>query len=150
LSAVALWAAVGVLGGLGALARFLLDARVSASAGARFPFGTLLVNLSGAILLGVLAGWLPWIWYAWHDNRTEFFYYAVAFEPFMIIAIVLCLGLIIGPTRAAPGRRALGAVAAGGYLVAVLLNLAYLYPVLTAEVIPYGSWLSRMWFHRWI
>jgi CrcB protein len=56
LSAVALWAAVGVLGGLGALARFLLDARVSASAGARFPFGTLLVNLSGAILLGVLAG----------------------------------------------------------------------------------------------
>jgi dolichyl-phosphate-mannose-protein mannosyltransferase len=105
---------------------------------------------AGAILLVVAAGWLPWIWYAWHDNRTEFYYYAVAFEPFMIMAIVLCLGLIIGPTRAAPGRRALGAVAAGGYLVAVLLNLAYLYPVLTAEVIPYSSWLSRMWFHRWI
>jgi dolichyl-phosphate-mannose-protein mannosyltransferase len=104
----------------------------------------------GAILLGVLAGWLPWIWYAWHDNRTEFFYYAVAFEPFMIMAIVLCLGLIVGPTRAAPGRRALGAAVAGGYLVAVLLNLAYLYPILTAEVIPYTSWLSRMWFHRWI
>ncbi len=105
---------------------------------------------SGAILLVVLAGWLPWIWYAWHDNRTEFFYYAVAFEPFMIMAIVLCLGLIIGPTRAAPGRRALGAVAAGGYLAVALLNLAYLYPILTAEIIPYSSWLHRMWFHRWI
>jgi dolichyl-phosphate-mannose-protein mannosyltransferase len=105
---------------------------------------------AGAVLLGVLAGWLPWIWYAWHDNRTEFYYYAVAFEPFMIIAIVLCLGLIIGPERASPGRRAIGAVAAGGYLLAVLLNLAYLYPVFTAEVIPYASWLSRMWFHRWI
>jgi hypothetical protein len=34
--------------------------------------------------------------------------------------------------------------------VAVLLNLAYLYPVLTAQVIPYSSWLSRMWFSRWI
>ncbi len=68
----------------------------------------------------------------------------------MIIAIVLCLGLIIGPARATPGRRAIGAVAAGGYLVAVLLNLAYLYPVLTAQVIPYASWLSRMWFRRWI
>ncbi len=56
MSFVALWAAVGALGGLGALARFLLDARVSASAGARFPLGTLLVNLSGAIVLGVLAG----------------------------------------------------------------------------------------------
>jgi dolichyl-phosphate-mannose-protein mannosyltransferase len=105
---------------------------------------------AGAVLLGVLAGWLPWIWYAWHDNRTEFFYYAVAFEPFVIMAIVLCLGLIIGPARAAPGRRAVGAVAGGFYLVAVLLNLAYLYPVLTAKVIPYASWLHRMWFHRWI
>ena len=83
---------------------------------------------AGAVLLGVAAGWLPWIWYAWHDNRTEFYYYAVAFEPFLIIAITLCLGLIIGPARAAPGRRAVGAVAAGAYLVAVLLNLAYLYP----------------------
>jgi dolichyl-phosphate-mannose-protein mannosyltransferase len=105
---------------------------------------------AGAVLLGVSAGWLPWIWYAWHDNRTEFYYYAVVFDPFLVIAITLCLGLIIGPVRAAPGRRAVGAVAAGGYLVAVLLNLAYLYPILTAEAIPYSAWLSRMWFHNWI
>jgi dolichyl-phosphate-mannose-protein mannosyltransferase len=105
---------------------------------------------AGAVLLGVAAGWLPWIWYAWHDNRTEFYYYAVAFDPFLVIAITLCLGLIIGPARAAPGRRAVGAIAAGSYLVAVLLNLAYLYPILTAEVIPYSAWLSRMWFRRWI
>jgi len=105
---------------------------------------------AGAVLLGLAAGWLPWVWYAWHDNRTEFYYYAIAFEPFMLIAITLCLGLIIGPSRAAPVRRALGSLAAGSYLVAVLLNLAYLYPILTAEVIPYTDWLSRMWFHRWI
>jgi dolichyl-phosphate-mannose-protein mannosyltransferase len=104
----------------------------------------------GPVLLGVAAGWLPWVWYYWHDNRTEFYYYAVAFEPFMIIAITLCLGLIIGRARAGPGRRAIGAVAAGGYLIAVLLNLAYIYPILTAEVIPYSAWLSRMWFHSWI
>jgi dolichyl-phosphate-mannose-protein mannosyltransferase len=30
------------------------------------------------------------------------------------------------------------------------VNFAYLYPILTAEIIPYSSWLSRMWFHRWI
>jgi dolichyl-phosphate-mannose-protein mannosyltransferase len=105
---------------------------------------------AGAALLGVAAGWVPWVWFYLHDNRTEFYYYAVAFEPFMLIAITLCLGLIIGPARAAPGRRALGAVGAGGYLIAVLLNLAYIYPILTAEIIPYSSWLSRMWFHSWI
>ena len=105
---------------------------------------------AGAALLGVAAGWLPWIWFYWHDHRTEFYYYAIAFEPFLIIAITLCLGLIIGPQRASPARRAAGAIAAGGYLIAVLANLAYLYPVLTAKIIPYSAWLSRMWFHSWI
>jgi dolichyl-phosphate-mannose--protein O-mannosyl transferase len=105
---------------------------------------------SGAALLGVAAGWLPWIWFYLHDQRTEFYYYAIAFEPFLIIAITLCLGLIIGPQRASPARRAVGAVISGTYLLAVLLNLAYLYPVLAARIIPYSSWYSRMWFHSWI
>jgi CrcB protein len=56
MSFVALWLTVGVLGGLGALARFLLDALVSSAGGARFPLGTLLVNLSGALALGLLVG----------------------------------------------------------------------------------------------
>jgi fluoride exporter len=56
MSFVLLWLAVGVLGGLGALARFLLDARVSAATGAQFPLGTLLVNISGALVLGMLVG----------------------------------------------------------------------------------------------
>jgi CrcB protein len=55
-SFLALWLSVGVLGGLGALARFVIDALVSANTGARFPLGTLLVNLSGALVLGVLVG----------------------------------------------------------------------------------------------
>jgi dolichyl-phosphate-mannose--protein O-mannosyl transferase len=32
----------------------------------------------------------------------------------------------------------------------VLLNFAYLYPVLAAKVIPYSQWLARMWYHGWI
>jgi dolichyl-phosphate-mannose-protein mannosyltransferase len=105
---------------------------------------------AGAVLLGVAAGWLPWIWFYLHDGRTEFYYYAVAFEPFLIIAITLCLGLIIGPAGASPARRVTGSVVAGGYLLAVLADFAYLYPVLAAQVIPYSSWYARMWFHSWI
>lgn len=48
--------AVGLVGGLGALARFTLDGAVSARAGGAFPWGTLAVNLTGAFLLGLLAG----------------------------------------------------------------------------------------------
>lgn len=37
-------------------------------------------------------------------RRTEFYYYAVTFGPFLVIAITLCLGLIIGPARAEPSQ----------------------------------------------
>jgi CrcB protein len=49
-------AALAVLGGLGAMARFLLDGAVSSRLGRAFPFGTLAVNLTGAFALGVLYG----------------------------------------------------------------------------------------------
>jgi CrcB protein len=50
------WIAVAVLGGAGAVGRLALDAAVSERTGDAFPWGTLGVNLSGAFLLGVLAG----------------------------------------------------------------------------------------------
>jgi CrcB protein len=51
-----IWVAVAVLGGVGAIGRFLLDDAVSARFGSNFPLGTLAVNLSGAFVLGLLAG----------------------------------------------------------------------------------------------
>ena len=53
---VAVLAAVGALGGVGAIGRFLLDGAVGGRVGGAFPFGTLAVNLSGAFVLGLLAG----------------------------------------------------------------------------------------------
>ena len=105
---------------------------------------------AGAVLAGVAAGWLPWFWYAWHDHRTMFYFYAVVFDPFLVIALTLCLGLIIGPARASIGRRAAGAGLAGAYLLAVVADFWYMYPLFAAKIIPYSSWLARMWYHRWI
>lgn len=47
---------IGVLGGLGAVGRFVLDRAVSRRLGSAFPWGTLVVNLLGALLLGILVG----------------------------------------------------------------------------------------------
>ena len=47
---------VGVVGGLGAIARFLLDGAVARRTGRAFPFGTLAVNVLGSFVLGVVAG----------------------------------------------------------------------------------------------
>ena len=55
MSAIA-WVGVAVLGGAGALLRFLLDGAVAARAGRDLPFGTFAVNITGAFLLGLLAG----------------------------------------------------------------------------------------------
>ena len=53
---VLVWIGVMLLGGLGAVARFLLDRAVSKRVARPFPFGTLVVNISGAVLLGFFAG----------------------------------------------------------------------------------------------
>ena len=50
------WAGVLACGALGALARFRLDGIVQRATGWDFPLGTLVVNLSGALALGVFAG----------------------------------------------------------------------------------------------
>ena len=101
---------------------------------------------AGAALFGVAVGWLPWFPFV---SRTKFYYYALDFLPFMIICIVLCLGLIIGPARAG-ARRAAGVAVAGIYLLAVLLMFGYFYPIWAGGIIPYSSWLSHMWFNSWI
>jgi len=58
---IVLWAAVMLIGGAGSVLRFLADGAVTArvdqhSAGRDFPLGTLAVNVSGAVILGLLAG----------------------------------------------------------------------------------------------
>ena len=50
------WIAVGALGGAMAIARFLVDSTVATRLDVDFPIGTLAVNLSGAVVLGVFAG----------------------------------------------------------------------------------------------
>ena len=51
-----LWAGVVVIGGAGSVARFLADGVVASATGRDFPFGTLAVNISGAMILGLLTG----------------------------------------------------------------------------------------------
>jgi CrcB protein len=52
----AVWAGVVLVGGIGSVLRFLIDRAVARRVARSFPFGTLTVNISGAALLGFLAG----------------------------------------------------------------------------------------------
>ncbi|MCE9514830.1 MAG: fluoride efflux transporter CrcB [Mycobacterium sp.] len=52
----ALWAGVAVFGGLGAVARLLMEHGVRRQLTMAFPVGTITVNVTGAFLLGVVSG----------------------------------------------------------------------------------------------
>jgi fluoride exporter len=53
---ILVWAGIVLIGGAAAVVRFLVDAAVGAFACHDFPYGTLAVNISGALLLGLLTG----------------------------------------------------------------------------------------------
>jgi CrcB protein len=53
---ILLWTAVVLIGGAGSVIRFLADGAISSGAGRDFPLGTMAVNISGAVILGVLTG----------------------------------------------------------------------------------------------
>ena len=114
---------------------------------------------AGAVLGAVAAGYLPWFQYT---DRPIFLFYAVAFVPYLVLAVTLLIGGLIGPEPAASGdaggrpalrarrRRAVGAVAAGTIVALVVMNFFYLYPLFTAGTMPRSDWLARMWFRSWI
>ena len=53
---VGTWVGVALLGGAGAVARFVVDGAVAQRFAGELPVGTLAVNLSGAFMLGLAAG----------------------------------------------------------------------------------------------
>jgi CrcB protein len=53
---VTTWVGVAIVGGLGAVARFLVDIWVSSRVRRQFPVGIFVVNVTGAFVLGLLDG----------------------------------------------------------------------------------------------
>jgi len=101
----------------------------------------------GVAVVGVTSTWLPWLLY---DDRPIFLFYAVLTLPFVVLALTLAIGRLIGSSREPSTRRTVGVVVAGSFLVLVLLNFAWFWPVFTHELMTRSAWLDRIWFARWI
>ncbi|MFF7631967.1 dolichyl-phosphate-mannose--protein mannosyltransferase [Kitasatospora sp. NPDC008050] len=102
---------------------------------------------SGAVLCGVAATYLPWFEF---QQRTIFSFYMVVLVPFLCLAVAQMLGAMVGPAGVTPARRAVGSVAAGGIVLAVMGCFLYFLPLYTAQVIPMSVWQDHMWFTSWI
>jgi len=106
---------------------------------------------SGAVLCGFVAGWFPWLFF---QERTVFTFYAIVYLPFMIIALAMSLGVVMGPRptgdQSTNNRRLFGSIAVGGFLLAALAATWFFFPIWTAEIITYSQWNFRMWFPTWV
>jgi CrcB protein len=50
------WIAVATGGAIGSIARFWLTGAMTALTGPKFPWGTLLINVAGSLIIGLVAG----------------------------------------------------------------------------------------------
>lgn len=101
---------------------------------------------SGVVVLGFLAGWLPWLLF---QERTIFTFYAIVVTPFLVAAIAMSIGTLIREAvDAAQRRRRL--ILTGGYLVAVVVLTWFFLPIWVGQTLPYDQWRWRMWFPTWI
>jgi dolichyl-phosphate-mannose-protein mannosyltransferase len=102
---------------------------------------------AGAILAGLLAGYVPWFAF---QERTIFNFYAIAFTPWVVLALTYVLGMALGPQEQSEKRRKRGALATGVVVVAAVLTFWFFLPIYSAQVIPQTSWSDRMWLPSWI
>jgi dolichyl-phosphate-mannose--protein O-mannosyl transferase len=102
---------------------------------------------AGAILLVVAAGFVPWMFY---PERTMFFFYALPTLPYLVLAVTLALGLVLGPATATFDRRLAGGILTGVYMLIVGMMFAYFYPIFTGRLITYAQWQARMWLDSWV
>lgn len=101
---------------------------------------------SGAVLVGIAAGWVPWLIYL---DRTIFTFYTIVYVPFLVMALAMSLGTVLGPASASAARRRNGAIAVGAFLLLAVVAAWWFYPIWTGEVIPYDAWRLRMWMPSW-
>jgi dolichyl-phosphate-mannose--protein O-mannosyl transferase len=98
---------------------------------------------AGLILMFLLASYLPWLAF---PERTTFFFYSIAFEPFLILMIIYVIAKALEKPELQAERKKY--VMAGVGLFA--LCFAYFFPLFVGGVMTYEDWYSRMWFESWI
>ena len=98
---------------------------------------------AGLILMFLLASYLPWLAF---PERTTFFFYSIAFEPFLILAIIYVISKALEKPELQSERKKY--VVAGVALIA--LCFAYFFPLFVGGVMTYEDWYTRMWFTNWI
>ncbi|QHC68420.1 phospholipid carrier-dependent glycosyltransferase [Rathayibacter sp. VKM Ac-2759] len=102
---------------------------------------------AGFVLMGIVAGYLPWMLYL---DRTVFQFYCVVFEPYMMLALALTAGIVLGSPGDERRRRTRGIVIVGVFVLAAAALTAYFYPLWTGQQTSFAFWQAHMWLPSWV
>ena len=124
-----------ILWWLGAIALlFLIGANLHNFAMREFDLGVLIP------FIGIVAGYLPWFFF---QERTVFTFYAIVFQPFLILAIVLLAKVAYEYNQRFKYLIAL-------FVIIIAINFIYFLPIFTGQITTYDAWFARMWWNSWI
>lgn len=124
-----------ILWWIGALALlFLIGANLHHFAMRELDLGVLIP------FIGIVAGYLPWFFF---QERTVFTFYAIVFQPFLILAIVLLAKVAYEYHRDFKYLIAL-------FVILIAWNFIYFYPLFAGNITTYDAWLAKMWWSSWI
>jgi len=97
-------------------------------------------------LVGYGAAFVPWFT---NLDRQMYYFYAAPMAPFLVIAIALVLGDILGRAQAGVERRQTGLLVVCLYVGLVVANFVWLYPILTGGAITETQWQNELWLPSW-
>ena len=100
---------------------------------------------SFALVIGFLAGWLPWVFYL---ERTTFQFYAVAYAPYLVLALAFGMHAywrkgVAWRLKGRPGALVV-------LMMAVVLFALYFLSIWMALPVPHFVWQMQMIFPFWI
>lgn len=100
----------------------------------------------GLILMGMVAGYLPWLMYL---NRTVFQFYTIAFEPYLILGLTFVIGLILGSNADPRWRRTQAIRVVAVFLGAAVLLSVFFWPLWTGAQLDLRWIQARWWLPTW-
>lgn len=98
---------------------------------------------AGVIVVGWLAGWVPWLLF---QQRTIFSFYSVIMVPFTCLALARSCARILD----SGGNRTARAMLVTGITCGAVALTWFFLPVWTGAPMSYWQWALRMWFTTWV
>jgi dolichyl-phosphate-mannose--protein O-mannosyl transferase len=100
-----------------------------------------------AVVIGFAAGWAPWMLLL---ERTTYFFYSMAYQPFLLIALAMAMKAVLGRPEDERSRRRSGILAVSMFLVVAVAMSIFFWPVWTGQTLDISQITLRYWSVTWV